>query len=54
MNEPETISILLHKIDVLKSRAAIQPLNEKNTKLLKKFTRQVAELRRAATEERIR
>lgn len=51
MNESETISILEHKIDVLKSRAAIEPLNEKNAKLLKKFTRQVAELRRAAERE---
>lgn len=51
MNEPETISILRHKVDVLKSRAAIQPLNEKNAKLLKKFTRQIAELRRAAERE---
>ena len=51
MSETEQLSILRHKIDVLKSRSAIQPLNEKNAKLLKKFTRQVAELRRAAERE---
>lgn len=47
----EILAILEHKIGVLKSRAAIEPLNEKNRKLLKKFTRQVAELRRAAERE---
>lgn len=47
----DSLAILEHKVDVLKSRAAIEPLNEKNAKLLKKFTRQVAELRRAAERE---
>lgn len=47
----EKLAILEHKIGVLKSRAAVEPLNEKNSKLLKKFTRQVAELRRAIERE---